>query len=306
MSCSSPMFRRLKNGEYVSVPCGYCYACKVDRRNMWSDRLLHDAAHALRQGFGSSFVTLTYDDLHYPLNGSLCVKHGQDFIKRLRRECEYHSVPRPQFSSSGGKPTFHYYLVGEYGGKIGRPHYHAIITGLDSDTLKPLVALCWRSGFNMIKPLVAGGIRYVLKYIDKQCSPDKEKGIYESRGLVPPFNICSHGIGKDYLLAHRDELLDYGSYRYKSIMRPLPYYYRKLLGYDKRFSLAPSSYEKLSPAARAAMADVGAELYNARKALNIELSYVHALQNDGTPADLTGVKYLQQVVTYLEKKRVKD
>lgn len=303
MSCNSPLFRKI-NGEYVAVPCGYCYACKIDKRNMWSDRLLHDSSHAMKQGFGSTFLTLTYDDLHYPFNGSLSVDDAQKFIKRLRRECEYHKIKLPVYASAG-KPTFHYYLVGEYGGKIGRPHYHAIVCGLDDETMKPLARLCWKSGFNLCKPLMAGGIRYVLKYIDKQCSPEMEEKIYTSAGLHPPFSICSRGIGKDYLIENKEFLSEYGAYRYKSSMRPLPYYYRKLLGYKT----GDSPLKKvLCPAVREALASgSGAlELYNARKALNLELQYVHALQSDNTPANLDGVKYLQKVVSYLEKKANKD
>lgn len=59
------------------------------------------------------FVTLTYDAEHLPADGSVCPRHAQLFLKRLRRLVEPDSL--------------RFFLVGEYGEKKGRPHYHAMI-----------------------------------------------------------------------------------------------------------------------------------------------------------------------------------
>lgn len=71
-----------------------------------------------KQNADNCFLTLTYDNDHLPTDMSLNPKHPQDFIKRLRehfyREC--------------GR-TLRFYLVGEYGDKTERPHYHAILFG---------------------------------------------------------------------------------------------------------------------------------------------------------------------------------
>lgn len=63
----------------------------------------------------SCFVTLTYDEGNLPFDESVDVAHWQKFARDLRYEV--------------GK--FRYLHVGEYGGKFGRPHYHALLFGVD-------------------------------------------------------------------------------------------------------------------------------------------------------------------------------
>lgn len=64
----------------------------------------------------SCFVTLTYDDRHLPVNGSLHYPDVQKFFRRLRK------------AFPGVKVR--YYVVGEYGGETDRPHYHALLFGI--------------------------------------------------------------------------------------------------------------------------------------------------------------------------------
>ncbi|AZL82965.1 replication initiator protein [Apis mellifera associated microvirus 18] len=72
--------------------------------------------HELQTHERASFLTLTYDDDHVPKDGSLNVKHFQDFMKRLRRGC---SSP------------LRFFHCGEYGEENARPHYHCILFGED-------------------------------------------------------------------------------------------------------------------------------------------------------------------------------
>lgn len=69
---------------------------------------MHEAA----QHSVNSFVTLTYDDENLPVDGSLRKSDFVAFAKRLRHR----------------RGRLRYYHVGEYG-KLGRPHYHAILFG---------------------------------------------------------------------------------------------------------------------------------------------------------------------------------
>lgn len=62
------------------------------------------------------FVTLTYDDKHLPADGGLNKQHFQKFMKRLRKR---HGAP------------IRYFHCGEYGDETKRPHYHAILFGVD-------------------------------------------------------------------------------------------------------------------------------------------------------------------------------
>lgn len=62
------------------------------------------------------FITLTYDDQHLPPDYSLRVSDWQKFMKRLRERT--------------GK-RIRFFHCGEYGDLTSRPHYHAILFGLD-------------------------------------------------------------------------------------------------------------------------------------------------------------------------------
>jgi hypothetical protein len=63
----------------------------------------------------NTFVTLTYDDEHLPEGSNLDVGHARNFIRRLNRRYE---TPR------------RHYIVGEYGDRSQRPHYHAALFGV--------------------------------------------------------------------------------------------------------------------------------------------------------------------------------
>lgn len=95
------------------------------------------------------FLTLTYDDEHLPLAGSLNHRDYQLFMKRLRKN----SAPKetacaglgrknpPEIEFENRKPdekilkiqtaAMSYYMCGEYGDRTGRAHYHACLFGHD-------------------------------------------------------------------------------------------------------------------------------------------------------------------------------
>lgn len=95
----------------VTVPCGSCIGCRIDRSRAWALRCVHEAKFHQH----SCFLTLTYDDDNKPLGGSLVKSDLQKFFKRLRK----------QYGS------FRYFACGEYGDSTARPHFHCIIFGLD-------------------------------------------------------------------------------------------------------------------------------------------------------------------------------
>lgn len=103
--------RKRSFGISVTLPCGQCQGCRVDRAQMWTLRIVQESKlHAL-----SSFVTLTYSDEHLPDGCTLDKRHVQLFMKRLRRRISPVRVS--------------YFAVGEYGELGLRPHYHAILFG---------------------------------------------------------------------------------------------------------------------------------------------------------------------------------
>lgn len=96
----------------LPLPCGRCKSCRINKKREWKHRLLLEQT----QHEKSAFVTLTYDDLFIPKGGNLEPKDLTNFWKRLRKAI----YPR----------KIRYFIVGEYGSKNWRPHYHAAIFGI--------------------------------------------------------------------------------------------------------------------------------------------------------------------------------
>jgi len=91
--------------------CGQCVPCRVNRRRVWTHRIMLEAAGHEH----NTFLTLTYNDENLPENGTLIPRDLTLFLKRLRAKVG---------------EGIRYYAVGEYGDKSERPHYHAAMFGL--------------------------------------------------------------------------------------------------------------------------------------------------------------------------------
>lgn len=129
MSCDYPrtvyraeggiLFEKPSGGSdgKFAIPCRQCTGCRMEHKRMWSIRMMHEA----QMHEQSQFVTLTYNDESIPINGDLCEYDMQTFWKRLRDKHE---------------AKIRYVYSAEYGGEYSRPHYHAIIFGLDVPDLE--------------------------------------------------------------------------------------------------------------------------------------------------------------------------
>lgn len=106
-------------GVVLTVPCGQCIGCRLERSRQWAVRMMHEASQHER----NSFVTLTYSPENLPPYGSLRKADFQKFMKRLRKRF---APQRVRF--------FH---AGEYGEGLGRPHYHACLFGLGFPDAEP-------------------------------------------------------------------------------------------------------------------------------------------------------------------------
>lgn len=89
----------------------------------------------LQEHPNSMFLTLTYASEHLPEYQTLDVRTLQLFMKRLRKHVSYVHDTKLRFLASG-----------EYGGRTGRPHYHALIYGYSFDDLLPFT----KSGANVL------------------------------------------------------------------------------------------------------------------------------------------------------------
>lgn len=133
------------------------------------------------------FVTLTYDDEHLPDGNSLDVKEWQRFMKRLRKSLGASST-RPEARS------VRFFHCGEYGDTWKRPHYHAILFGLDfsedrvvwragkAATLwrSPTLERIWGCGFCTIGEASFESAAYVARYAMKKQRGKSAKEYYEN------------------------------------------------------------------------------------------------------------------------------
>lgn len=196
--CLNPISKLLKHQErYIPVPCGRCPKCVKAKLSAWLFRL---EQHLLTVD-NAFFVTLTYDRKSLPYTDyaeKIDVKTGEVFeykpVPTLSiRDCQLwiKTLRRANAKLTDKKIT--YYLVGEYGKKKGRPHYHAIICNVaDPD----LIHSTWGKGRTECPPLWehGGAIGYVLKYISKARMFKKD---YFPK--QPEFSLMSKGIGVNYL-----------------------------------------------------------------------------------------------------------
>lgn len=135
---------------------------------------------------GSSFVTLTYADEHLPEGGSLCPRDPQLFLKRLRKAI--HPL------------KLRYYLVGEYGDRTFRPHYHLALFGVPQEAYQT-IADAWSVNGSPLGHVVVGSLTfesagYVAGYVTKKMTSEDDPRL---GGRHPEFARMSTrpGIGAD-------------------------------------------------------------------------------------------------------------
>lgn len=213
------------------LPCGQCIGCRLTRSRNWAVRCMHEA----QMNEKNCFLTITYNEENLPEGGTLNHEHFQLFMKRLRKKFP---------SSIYGK--IRYYMCGEYGENLGRPHYHACIFNFDftdkihwrttkagnklytSETLNKL----WQGkGYCIIGDVTFESAAYVARYITKKMTGPKADEYYSGR--KPEYNISSNGIGKSWIEKYHKDVYPHD----EMIMRGKKFkparYYDKY--YEKKF-----------------------------------------------------------------------
>lgn len=133
----------------LSLPCGGCLACRVNRARDWSVRCNLE----LRDHPVTVWSTLTYDDYHLP--PTLRPDHLSAFVKRLRARLAL------------ADRKFRFFASGEYGERTQRPHYHMIHYGMSEDDESEIQA-AWPHGMIRVDPISPRAISYVAGYVSKK------------------------------------------------------------------------------------------------------------------------------------------
>lgn len=216
----------------VEIPCGQCIGCRLERSRAWAVRCIHEA----KLHDQNCFLTLTYSPENLPPSGSLQKDHIQKFFKRFRKKI--------------APLKLRYFYCGEYGEKLQRPHYHAIIFGYDFPDKKLLrrgqhplytseiLSQLWPFGLSSIGSVTFESAAYVARYVTKKVTGDKAADHYGDR--VPEYVDMSRrpGIAMEFAEKFKKEILDNDSVICRGIeMRPPRYY-------DKLYDLEDSDTKK--------------------------------------------------------------
>lgn len=225
-------------GSKLEIPCRNCIGCRLDNARQWAIRLTHERPyHEL-----SCFLTLTYNPHCLPSNGSLDKTHFQLFMKRLRM---YHHYNNPD------APKIKYFMCGEYGGNTDRPHYHAIIFGLDfadkrqlkktrrGDTLwtsKKLDEL-WGLGHCFIGSVSYQSVGYVARYCIKKVNGNRALEHYQNvdtktgeiHPVIKEYIAASQGLGLRHFETHHHHMYLRDHVVIQGKEAPVPRYYDRKL-----------------------------------------------------------------------------
>lgn len=226
----------LSNGEHLEISCGQCIGCRLERSRIWAVRISNEASLYK----DNCFITLTYSPEYLPSDGSLDVRHFQLFMKKLRKKY--------------GKIRF--FHCGEYGERLGRPHYHACLLGFDFPdkillrttergdevfSSKSLDAL-WGMGRTEIGSVTFESAAYVARYITKKVTGKAAEEHYsrtdfdtgEIIELKPEYTTMSRrpGIGEPWLKKFHADVYNWDQMVTRSgAVIPPPRYF------DKRYEL---------------------------------------------------------------------
>ena len=124
------------------------------------------------------FITLTYDDDSVPTTiggqGTLRKKYVRRWLERCKKKLD-----------------FRYFVVGEYGERFGRPHYHLALFP-NADFPPTAFTDLWRKGFTSTYELTHSRARYMLKDLTKSVRDQKKDSQrYDIDGIEKPFRIGS-------------------------------------------------------------------------------------------------------------------
>jgi hypothetical protein len=230
--------KALERDNEIEIPCGQCIGCRLERSRQWAIRCLHEAQ--LHED--NCFITLTFNEEELQkrkIPESLDKTEFQRFMKRLRKKYPSKKI--------------RYFHCGEYGEKYKRPHYHAILFGIDfqdkqlhniingnrlyvSKTLEEL----WPHGYSSIGEVTFESAAYVARYCLKKITGDnadyhyllvdEETGEYKGH-REPEYTTMSRrpGIASEWFEKYQDDVYPSDFITVRGVKMKAPKYYDKLM-----------------------------------------------------------------------------
>lgn len=211
MKCKWPRAFNKDKPDLLS-PCGDCLPCTINRRRVIKHRILLE-----NQLWPSSvFLTLTYSDDKLPKDYSVSPEDVKQFMYRLRKA--YRKKTRQNLK---------FYLVGEYGEKTQRPHYHLALFNYPQ-CINPnknyfkkqkfqeckcehcsLISKAWGNGHIFSGTITADSATYVAQYVTKKMTKASDPRLM---GRHPEFSRQSNrpALGAVFIDKMAEQLTRYG------------------------------------------------------------------------------------------------
>ncbi len=274
MPCYSPLegykdiitggltFKKIGTAQTLTVACGQCLGCRIDKRIMWAIRIVHES-HMHLDDQGNTWLTLTYRDPiectpkqlalgHYiPKNYSLRPDDVRKFFKNLRRKNSH---------------KIRYFYCGEYGEENQRPHYHVCLfnhTFRDQQLFtdneghntytSPTLERFWPYGFATCAELNYQTAAYTAGYIFSKVTGTRADDHYlrcdedgEAYWLLPEYILMStgrkkpSGIGAAFYEKYKDDIFpdDTSPVPGHGTVQLVPRYYKNILEGEDPATLA--------------------------------------------------------------------
>lgn len=199
----------LKGPKYEAqeVACGKCWQCRAHRQSDYVGRCLCEAAV-------SEWVwvlTLTYRDA----GDDLSDRQDGDHLDRVRLNKEHVQRMWKNLRAGGRKKinrSIRYLVVGEYGERKGRAHWHALVFG-KGDELPGLehgkrVNVDWWPHGHVYAERCRSekAVRYVTKYIGKDVDKPESDGVASA---VMMFSKVP-ALGSEWLMARAERMAEKG------------------------------------------------------------------------------------------------
>lgn len=199
----------------------------------------------------NSYVTLTYRDNSVT---SLDYSDFQLFMRYLRRGAA-------RRDREAGRPIqpVRFFMCGEYGGELGRPHFHALLFNYDFQDRRYFktagghklytsaeLESYWKHGFALVGGVSFQSAAYVARYVMKKVNGDLAQDHYTdpATGEIRVSEFChmslKPGIGARWLDRFGDEVYPEGTVVINGAVRNAPKFY------DRRYKkYSPSDYEAM-------------------------------------------------------------
>lgn len=223
--------------EEIKVRCGQCVGCRLDHSSMWAIRAMHES----KSHEDTCFVTLTYDDENMPEDRSVSKRPIQIFFKSLRNHLTRNQPGKKiKYIACGEYTEKKTRPIGpfnpwEYIGEGQRPHYHAIIFGIDFHDKKlwsvrngnriytsDVLTNIWGQGHCTVGAVTYESAAYVARYSLKKINGSLKDKPDEITGLLPYERTCqytgqiieveqerfhtSNGLGKEFYEKYKTDI----------------------------------------------------------------------------------------------------